>query len=256
MFKEKGAAPAGGLFTWSHFGLLAFFLLVGTLFFVVTKKWSKEKPIVFFKVFSLVLVALEIFKILWNIFTYGARVDTLNSFVPLYYCSIFLYAFVGLAWGRGRLQKLSYAWLIYGGLLSGICFLIYPSSSLLDYPFYHFLSIHSMFFHASLVLVALLTLRLKLYIPQKKDFADFILFSLPFLVLAFIINKSLGTNLMFLETPLAIAPLAWLNKTSPILFQIFMFAGQLFLPFFISELAFIIIRKTIKSRELKTKNEE
>ena len=25
MFKEKGAAPAGGLFTWSHFGLLAFF---------------------------------------------------------------------------------------------------------------------------------------------------------------------------------------------------------------------------------------
>lgn len=253
MFKEKGTAPAGGLFTWSHFGLLAFFLLIAALFYFLTKKWSKQKMLVFFKVFSLVLVALEIFKILWNIATYGAGVETLNSFIPLYYCSIFLFAFVGLAWGKGRLQHMSYAWLVYGGILSGISFLIYPSSSLLYYPFYHFLSIHSMLFHTSLVLVGLLVLRHNFYVPKREDFGDFALFSLPFLLLAFIINKTVGTNLMFLESPLALAPLAWLNEKSIVLFQIIMFAGQFFLPFVVTELVFVLIKKIVKKREVKAK---
>ncbi len=254
MFKEKGAAPAGGLFTWSHFGLLAFFLLVATLFYVLTKKWSKQKMLIFFKVFSLVLVAMEIFKIFWNIATYGQGIETLNSFIPLYYCSIFLYAFVALAWGKGRLQQMSYAWLIYGGIIAGISFLSYPSSSLLDYPFYHFLSIHSMLFHTTIVLVGLLVLRHKFYVPKKEDFGDFVLFSLPFMLLAFIINKTVGTNLMFLEAPLAIAPFAWLNEQSAVLFQIVMFTSQLFLPFFFTELAFMLIRKIAKKRRLETKS--
>ncbi len=254
MFKEKGAAPAGGLFTWSHFGLLAFFLLAASLFYIFTKKWSKERILIFFKVFSLVLVGLEIFKIIWNIITYGVGVSALNSFIPLYYCSIFLFAFVGLAWGRGRFQHMSYSWLIYGGIISGVSFLIYPSSSLLDYPFYHFLSIHSMLFHSSLVLVALLVLRHNFYVPQREDFGDFALFSLPFLLLAFIINKLVGTNLMFLETPLALAPLAWLNDKSAVLFQIIMFAGNFFLPYAVTELVFTVIRKISEKRALKAKN--
>ena len=144
MFKKIGSAPAAGMFGWSHFGLLAFFGVLAVLFFLLTRKWEKQKIMRFFKVYSLVLVAFELFKIGWNIYQYGTETSNLNNYIPLYYCSLFLYAFVLIAWSKGKIAKASYAWLTYGGLIAGFAFLIYPSSSLLLYPGYHFLSIHSM----------------------------------------------------------------------------------------------------------------
>lgn len=243
MFKEAGVNPPAGMFSWGHLILLTFFGVLAMGFYHFSRSWTRKKTVHFFKIFSLVLFALEIFKIVWNVSTYGINIIALNRFIPLYYCSIFLYAFILLSWGRGKIAHASLVWMTYGGLIAGVAFLLYPSSSLLEYPFFHFLSIHSIFFHMSLVLISLMILRGNFYEPNKKDFMPFVYFSLLFMGLAFIINKLVGTNLMFLGTPIAIAPFIWLNNQSPVLFEFVMFYAQLFLPFLFSHWTFLFLTR-------------
>ena len=61
-----------------------------------------------------------------------------------------------------------------------------------------------------------LIFRHELYTPNVKDFWYFVSFSLVFMSLAVILNKVLGTNLMFFEKPLAILPFETLNEWSPL----------------------------------------
>jgi uncharacterized membrane protein YwaF len=246
MFREIGAYPPAGMFSLGHFILLFIFGGLGILFYYLTKKWTKEKMMIFFKVFSLVLLAMEIFKIIWNISVYKISHETLNRFIPLYYCSIFLYAFLILSWGKGRFGKSAMVWMTYGGIIAGVAFLMYPSSSLIFYPAFHFLSLHSIFFHVALVLIGTIIIKKEFYIPSRKDFMTFVYFSLAFMIPAFIFNKIFGTNLMFLEEPIAIYIFTRIQEFSPIVFQFVMFFAQLFLPFLFTHLIFLFFSQKTK----------
>lgn len=255
MFKKEGFAEPAGLFSLSHLGLVLFFGTLAVLFYALTKKWTKAQVMRFFKIYSLVLIALEIFKIIWNIVNYGTSAESLNRFIPLYYCSIFLYAFVIVAFTKGKIQKAAYTWIMYGGLASGLAFLIYPSSSLLFYPFYHFLCLHSILFHMNFILIGFLIFRHELYTPNVKDFWYFVSFSLIFMSLAVILNKVLGTNLMFFEKPLAILPFETLNEWSPLFFQSLIFILQLFGPFIGTHFVFYLFSRFTPFKIYK-RNEE
>lgn len=246
MFREIGAAPPAGIFSVGHLILLVFFGGLGIAFYYYTKKWPKEKVMVFFKIFSLVLLGLEVFKIVWNLLTYGFSYDTLNFYIPLYYCSIFLYALLLLAWFKGKIAYAARVWMVYGGIIAGVAFLIYPSSSLIYYPFYHFLSMHSILFHVGLVLVGVIILKHEYYVPKRSDFMTFIYFSLVFMVTAFLFNKIFKTNLMFLEEPIAIPLFSMINDASPFVFRFLMFFAQLSLPFVFTHLFFLLVGKTTK----------
>ena len=78
------------------------------------------------------------------------------------------------------------------------------------------------------------------------------------MVAAFIMNKTLGTNLMFLEKPLAMPIFTALNNISPLLFQILMFLGQLFLPFVFTHFIFLLLKQSrrFKIYENNEKSEE
>jgi len=258
MFEKVGVYPPAGLFSWGHLGLLVFFGALAVLFVILTKNWTKDRMLTFFKVLSVVILGLEIFKIIWNIVMYGITFETLDRFIPLYYCSIFIYAFLLLSWTKGTLSESSKAWMTYGGLIAGISFLIYPSSSLLEYPFFHFLSLHSIFFHVALVLICYLLLKFEFYIPNKKDFAKYTYFSLVFMLSAFFLNKMVGTNLMFLERPLAIPVFTLINDASPLIFQVFIFLAQLFMPFIVTHGIFLFFTKftNLKIYKNSEKSEE
>ncbi len=258
MFDKVGVHPPGGMYSFGHLALLLFFGIAAYLFVRFTKKWSQAQMMIFFKVSSIFLALLEIFKIAWNIAMYGFSIEMLNRFMPLYYCSIYIYAFLLLSWTKGYVAEASKSWIVYGGTIAGLAFLIYPSSSLLEYPAFHFLSIHSIFFHTALVLTGYLLLKFSFYRPQRRDLVKFTYFSLVFMVAAFIMNKTLGTNLMFLEKPLAMPVFTALNNISPLLFQILMFLGQLFLPFVFTHFLFLLIKQSrrIKIYENEEKSEE
>lgn len=255
MFSKSGTYPPAGMFTWAHLGLVLFFTTLAVLVFIFTRKWNKGKIMRFLQVLSIILITLEIFKIIWNISSYGFSVSTMNKYTPLYYCSLFLYALPLFAFGKGSLAHASRAWLVYGGIIAGVAFLIYPSSSLLEYPFFHFLSLHSIFFHTFLVLTSVILLYHKLYVPRFRDFGPFLYFSFYFMALAFFLNKTLGLNLMFLEAPLALPFFEVLNAFSPALFQIIMFVAQLALPFVFSHLIFLFLTKVTKHKFVVTTQE-
>lgn len=249
MFKPEDPNNVAGMYSLGHFILFFIAIVIVSLYGYWALESSEEKVRKSFKVLSLVVLFLEIFKIVWNIVTYGFNVDQLDRYLPFYYCSLFIYAFLGIAFGRGKLKRYSEVWLVYGGLIAGISFLLYPSSSLLLYPAYHFLSIHSIVYHSLLVgIVIVLMLKKMVVITPKQDFVPFTIYAVTFMLIALIFNKTLGTNMMFLQRPLALPPLEMLQEFNDTLFQIVMFVGHLFLPFLITALVINLFRKYLGKR--------
>lgn len=247
MFAKQGEYSPAGMYSIGHFILLFVFLAISITAFFLLKKAKKEKVIVILKVVTIVITMLELFKIIWNIAMYGFTTEGLNHYLPLYYCSLYIYALWGISFGKGKVQRASFAWLLWGGAIAGLSFLSYPSSSLIYYPAFHFLSIYSIMFHMFLVLTVILIVYHKIYTFKKGDFLYYFAFSLVFMIPALILNKLLGINMMFLEFPIAINILNKIYEFSVPFFQIFFFVFQLFVPYFVT-LLFVKLSALVKQR--------
>ncbi|HZJ89892.1 MAG TPA: hypothetical protein VFD05_04415 [Bacilli bacterium] len=234
MFTKQGEYSPAGMYSVGHFILLFIFLAIAIAIFFLLKNVKKEKVITTLKVITIVITALELFKIIWNIAMYGFTTAGLNHYLPLYYCSLYIYALWGISFGKNKVQRASFAWLLWGGGIAGLAFLSYPSSSLIYYPAFHFLSIYSIMFHTFLVLTVILIVYHKIYSFKKDDFIYYLAFSLVFMIPALILNKLLNINMMFLEFPIAINILNKIYELSVPLFQIFFFVFQLFVPYFVT----------------------
>jgi hypothetical protein len=143
------------------------------------------------RVLSVLLCALECCKIAFH-FAAGNG-DDLNTWVPLYFCSIGMFAGLLSGFATGALQHIGDVFLATGGLIGGICFLLYPSSSLMIYPSYHFLSIHSFLYHGVLTYMGILINRSGLYQLKMDDLKVYAMYVLGFCALAWIINANKGT---------------------------------------------------------------
>jgi hypothetical protein len=192
-----GVYEAGGLISWGHV------ILLGTTIFCVYKALNRTLMYSFveirhiIRVLSVLLCALECCKIAFH-FAAGNG-DDLNTWVPLYFCSIGMFAGLLSGFATGALQHIGDVFLATGGLIGGICFLLYPSSSLMIYPSYHFLSIHSFLYHGVLTYMGILINRSGLYQLKMDDLKVYAMYVLGFCALAWIINANKGTNLMFIS---------------------------------------------------------
>ena len=238
MFAKQGEYSPAGMYSLGHFILLIIFSAVALTIFLLLRKQNKANIILTIKVFTYVITILELIKIFWNMAIYGFAAESLNHYVPLYYCSLYIYALWGISYGKNKVKRASYTWLVWGGGIAGLAFLSYPSSSLIDYPAFHFLSIYSIMFHMFLVLTVILIIYHKLYEFKKGDFTYYLIFSLIFIIPAVILNKVLKINMMFLEYPINIKPLNVLYDFSVPLFQLLFFYFQLFAPYFVTLLLF------------------
>ncbi len=98
-----------------------------------------------------------------------ARTRNPNEYVPLYYCSITLYAGALSSLARGTLRRVGDAFLATGALVGGAVFLFVPLTSLSRYPAWHFVSLHSILLHATMVYLALLLLLRGVYRVHPRD---------------------------------------------------------------------------------------
>lgn len=248
MFAKEGVYQPAGMYSLGHFILLFIFVAVAIVIFLLLRKAKKHKVLNVIKIITVVITALELFKIVWNIAMYGLTTIGLNHYLPLYYCSLFIYALWGISYGKNNVRRASYAWLLWGGAIAGLSFLSYPSSSLIYYPAFHFLSIYSIMFHVFLVLTVILIVYHDLYRYQVSDFKYYLAFSIVFIVPAVILNKLLGINMMFLELPINIKVLNVIYDYSIPLFQISFFIFQLFAPFYIT-LIFVKLAQRLRKRK-------
>ncbi len=225
-----------GLFTAGHLVLLlvtAFLVGIGLW---LSRRMSEGQVRFTVRVSTAVLWGLEVAKILFVLIVTGSTNP--NDFVPLYYCSLILYAGVFGSVGRGWLRHLGDVFIATGGLVGGICFLISPNTSLPRYPALHFISFHSFLLHGLMVYLGLLLL-LRLYRPRLRDLR----------LCAGLVSVMCGgswvfnliwdkahpagpeANLMFMSHDFPGTPVSVLYRISGGLFPIFMWLIQALVPF-------------------------
>lgn len=232
------------------FTLFAFILIIVSC--VLFKKYGKGKELKTLKVYSWVLLIAEVFKILYHIFVLHAK---FTNYAPLYYCSLAIYATFFAAYGKNKLKKLGECFLVYGGIVSGIAFLIYPSTALGIHPIYHPLTIHSMLYHSSCAFLGIMLLIHNYVTLKHRDIINYSLFAGSFMIFCHILNVCFSLNFMFLRLPDGIKPLEFLYKTvGKYFYPIFIALGQLLATFYITFGIYKLIniiqnRKTKKTTE-------
>ena len=143
-----------GIFTLGHF-ILIILTTVGIITALIkTKNKSKDDVSRIIKNMTIIIWILEVFRIGFNL--YIGEIHNVNSYLPLYYCSLLLYAGAMSSFGKGKIKRAGDVFLATGGIIGGIIFIIFPTTSLPSYPMFHFLSIHSFFFHGTMVYLGLL----------------------------------------------------------------------------------------------------
>ena len=199
-FADEGLYPAAGVPSAGYFILISttFFCIITALNHTLQLSYEKIRRIIRWIVG--VLWTLELIKIRYR-FCYGNG-ENLNTWVPLYYCSITLFAGLLSALGHGVIQHVGDVFLCAGGLCGGICFLIYPATSLMSFPAWHFLSIHSFLYHGCMTYLGILLNRSGLVQLNWHDFGYYAFYVLFFCIIALRLNQRTGSNLMFISNPL------------------------------------------------------
>lgn len=196
-FSRMGEYDAGGLFSVGHFVLL--FLTLVSIFLALNKtlQYSYDKIRALIRRLIVFLSALEVLKIYFN-FKIGNG-GQLMSWVPLYFCTICIYAGLLSCFASGPLQHIGDVFLATGSLIGGICFLLYPSSSIMLYPTFHFLTVHSFLYHGTMVYIGILMNRSGLVKLQSSDLKHYALYVTAFCLLCWALNVKLHTNFMFIS---------------------------------------------------------
>lgn len=110
---------------------------------------------------------MEIITIIFNV--KQNSFSAVNTYLPLYYCSVLLYAGVLSSFGKGTLKMVGDVSLATGSIVCGIIFIIYPSTSLPMYPAFHFLSIHSFLIHGVMIYLGILINKTRYIELEKKE---------------------------------------------------------------------------------------
>ena len=156
LFKSANEVNPCGMFSIEHFILLAITLTCVAIALKYTKNIEKDKIKKIIRKTTIFLWILEIIKIIFNIRNYGF--SAVNKYVPLYFCSLILYAGVFSGYCKGTLKRMGDVFLSTGGIIAGLIFLLYPLTSLTSYPAIHFISIHSFILHVIMLYIGLLML--------------------------------------------------------------------------------------------------
>ena len=245
--------PAG---VWSagHALLFAASLVLIALALYLSRRMSARAVRLVLRVSTLTLWVLELCKILFVLFSNGSRDP--NDFVPLYYCSLILYAGAFSSLFGGCVRFLGDCFIATAGLVGGAVFLLFPTSTLPYYPAWHFLSLHSFLLHALMVYLGLLLLLRGIYRPVLRDigYPAALISACCALALAFnlIYDHLTGcasANLMFLSKDFPGTPVSLIYRLTGVFFTPFMWLAQAFLPFLLVLLcyraaAYIQHRKT------------
>lgn len=163
-FTHKDFLPSadklpGTIFTPLHFIIAAFYLtLVIVLGLWVSKKDEKTIKKVFF-ILWVVIVILEPTKILWETFSGKTVSFEAGGILPLYPCSIFMYAMPLAIFGNKNVRYMGCGYVCTLGLLGGSINFFYPANVLNNYSCISFAGFHTLFYHASIVFCAFVMLK-------------------------------------------------------------------------------------------------
>lgn len=157
-FLPSAAQLPGTLFTPLHFLISAFWIAMIVVACILLHKKSEKTIRRFFAGLWITVVVLEIIKILWETFC-GETVDfEAGGILPLYPCSIFMYAMPFAIWGKNQVRYAACGYVCSLGFLGGVINFVYPANVLSNYSCISFAGFHTLFYHSVMVLCAVLML--------------------------------------------------------------------------------------------------
>lgn len=231
LFANSGEYEACGMFTKGHITLLLLTIIGIIVALKNTANKTKKEVKQIIKRCTILMCVLEVITITFKLLTEDPR--NLNNYVPLYYCSLLLYAGVFSSFAKGQLQRMGDVFLATGGIIGGIVFLIFPTTSLPAYPALHYVSLHSFLFHGTMVYLGLL-MNITHYIElEAKDIKYYALLVGVVCLLAYIVNKIFGSNLMFISQNFPGMPIEILYNATGKYYTLVASLGQMTLPFYI-----------------------
>lgn len=246
-FSKPGEYEPCGLFSVGHFILLILSLSIVGIALYNTKNISKEKVKEIIKKSTIVLWILEIIKIIFN-FAIGNWVNP-NNYIPLYYCSIILYAGLLSGWGKGVLKKVGDVFISTGAIIGGLFFLFCPNTSLPAYPMFHYISLQSFVFHGTMLYLGILvniTNYIELRLSDIKYYASLIT---GISLISYIVNEKLGTNFMFISKNFPNTPVEIIYNLTGKFFSFVMILIQVIGPFYVVYFVKYLIKK-MKSKKV------
>lgn len=232
MFLAKpGKYPPCGLFSLDH--LILFMATIIMVIFAAKHTKIKEKKDVkkIVRRTTLIIWILEFLKIAF-VFSIGDG-DKLNKVVPLYYCSLLLYTGILSSIGKGVIQRIGDVFLSTGAIVAGLIFLIFPTTSLPEYPALHFVSLHSFFFHGTMMYLGIIMHKSNYIEIKKSDIKYYAGLILIICIAAYIVNSLYGSNLMFISHDFPGTPITIVYKLTGKWFPIVMSVLQMTVPFYI-----------------------
>lgn len=210
--KDK-LAPAdklpGTMFTPLHFIVAGIILaLVIVCAILIRKKEKLIKPI--FIVLWATVSVLEVVKIVWESTTGNEVRLEVTGILPLYPCSIFMYAMPFAIWGSGKVKQSACGYVCTLGLLGASVNFFYPMTVLYRYSIISFSAMHSMLYHA-VMLFTCLTMLLSGYHRYTKvnSVIELFLPCIPTLIMSIpanIVNYTLNADYMFFRGTSAFLP--------------------------------------------------
>lgn len=236
-----------GMFTKTHLITLLIFLIIIGITIYLLKDIKQRNLTILTRILAVIFVILEIIKIICTL----CNGDTaLDHFIPLYFCSMFIYALIFAGFAGGTLQKLGTAFIATGSIIAGLSFLIFPTTSFMSYPLFHYFSLHSYIYHSMMIILGILYLINGQYQFTKKEIKYYLIFCGSFSMIAVILNIIFDTNFMFYNNAanIPVKILVTLSNKVPILYTIVVVIGCIGLPYLLSFLIYQLIKYMKKKK--------
>lgn len=254
-FSKPGEYEPCGLFSKGHYILLiiTFIMIMVTLFF--TRKAGKNKVKRIIQYSTIFLWILEVIKIIFN-FLIGNG-ENPNNYIPLYYCSLILYAGLLSGFAKGKLKRVGDVFIATGSIVGGLFFLFCPNTSLPAYPMFHYISIQSFIFHGIMLYLGLLvniTNYINLEVRDVKYYATLIII---ISCISLAVNRVLRTNFMFISNNFPNTPVEIVYNLTGKFFTMVMIFIQVFGPFYVMyfiRYVTILLMKRFSTRKMDVCN--
>ncbi len=135
-----------------------------------TKRSSVDR---YLKIISIIVPIIEIIKIVWES-TWDISTGkgfNWDGLLPLYTCSMFIFALPFAAWCKGKVQKCAVGFLTTLCIFAGLTNFFIPPI-LNYYPFFTFATFVSLYFHTLMVFTGLFLVSTRYFVPKFKDGID------------------------------------------------------------------------------------
>lgn len=197
-FKYDGDFNIPGLFSLGHLFLFIFTIILGISFIIFTRKKSKQ---FYYRVTLILAIFITILEIIKIGFYHYYKVFSMNHWLPLSYCALYIYA-IWLATIKNKfISKIGITFMKTGAMIAGISYLIYPSTSITYWPTIHYLSFQPFIYHGIMFFVGIMYTINDNEKVKLTDIVYYLIFYVPLAFLAIFLNSTTDNNYMFLKDP-------------------------------------------------------